>query len=42
MKTVRVTIDPLDSITLLKGRIDPSRVDATTEKDIGRQAAADA
>jgi len=38
MGTVRVTLDASRS---LKGRIDPSRVDATTEADIQRHAAAD-
>lgn len=31
----------LDVVRSLKGRIDPSRVDATTEADIERHAAAD-
>lgn len=37
MKTVRVTIDP----TAAPGRIDPARVDATTEVEIAKQKAAD-
>ena len=41
MKTVRVTIDPTAPATLAYGRIDPVRVDATSEADIARQAAAD-
>lgn len=41
MKTVRVTIDPAAQASLASGRIDPARVDATTEDDIARQAAAD-
>lgn len=41
MKTVRVTIDPASRASLPKGRIDRARVDATTEADIARQAAAD-
>lgn len=41
MKTVRMTIDPAVPSSLAKGRIDPARVDATTEKDIGLQKAAD-
>uniref|UniRef100_A0A831ZZY6 Helix-turn-helix domain-containing protein n=1 Tax=Desulfacinum infernum TaxID=35837 RepID=A0A831ZZY6_9BACT len=36
-----MTIDPPDPATLTVGRIDPARVDATTEEDIARQAAAD-
>ena len=42
MKTVRVTIDPAVPATLSGGRIDPARVDGTTEADLARQAAADA
>ena len=38
MGTVRVTLDAARS---LKGRIDPRRVDATTEADIQRHAAVD-
>jgi putative transcriptional regulator len=41
MKTVRVKIDPNTPSTLTSGWIDPASVDATTEGDIGRQAAAD-
>lgn len=41
MKTVRVTIDPAVPATLVPERIDPARVDATTEADIAKQAAAD-
>lgn len=41
MKTVRVTIDPAVPAALASGRIDPARVDATSEEDIARQAAAD-
>ena len=41
MKTVRVTIDPAVPASLAKGRIDPVRLDATTEDDIAKQAAAD-
>ena len=42
MKTVRVTIDPAVPASLAKGRIDPVRLDATTEDDIAKQAAEDA
>lgn len=38
MKTVRMTID---SASLSLGRIDPERVDATSEDDIAKQVAAD-
>lgn len=38
MKTVRVTINPA---TPAAGRIDPARVDATTEKDITLHQATD-
>lgn len=41
MKTVRVTIDPAVPFTLASGRIDPARVDATTEADIAKHVAAD-
>ena len=41
MKTVRMTIDPAVPTTLASGRIDPARVDATSEADIAKQAAAD-
>lgn len=37
MKTVRITIDPQST----GGRIDPARVDATTENDIALQLAKD-
>lgn len=39
MKTVRVAIDPRRPATT--GRVDPARVDATTEQDIASQAARD-
>lgn len=38
MKTIRVTINPA---TPASGRIDPARVDATTEKDIALHQATD-
>lgn len=41
MKTVRMTINPAVPGSLARGRIDPARVDATTEKDIALQKAAD-
>lgn len=41
MKTVRMTIDPSVPGSLARGRIDPARVDATTERDIARHAAED-
>jgi putative transcriptional regulator len=41
MKTVRVTLDPAAPTSLALGRIDPARVDATTEADLARHAAAD-
>lgn len=41
MKTVRVKIDPAAPDSLQQGRIDPARVDATTEKEIALQQAAD-
>lgn len=41
MKTARVKIDPAVPGSLASGRIDPARVDATTEADLARQAAAD-
>lgn len=37
MKTVRMKIDPTAPGALEVGRIDPDRVDATTETDIARQ-----
>jgi putative transcriptional regulator len=42
MEIVRVTIDPAVLSSLAVGRIDPAPVDATTEADLARQAAADA
>jgi putative transcriptional regulator len=41
MKTVRVKIDPAVPASLARGRIDSARLDATTEKDIAAQQAAD-
>lgn len=41
MKTVRMTIDPAAPVSLAVGRIDPVRVDATTEVDIAAQQTAD-
>ena len=41
MKIVRMKIDPAIPESLDAGRIDPERVDSTTETDIARQAAAD-
>lgn len=41
MKTVRMTIDPAVPVTLASGRIDPARVDATTQADLAKQAASD-
>ena len=41
MKMLRVKIDPTVLATLPKGRIDKSRLDATTEQDIARQKMAD-
>jgi putative transcriptional regulator len=40
MKTVRVTIDPA-VLSAAHGRIDPTRVDATTEAEIALHQAAD-
>ncbi len=37
MSTTRVRIDPEDSATLPKGRIDPAVVDGTTETEIALQ-----
>ena len=37
MKTVRVKIDMAKAKTLHKGRVNLSRLDATTEQDIARQ-----
>jgi len=42
MKTVHMTIDPAVPATLLMGRIDPARVDATSEQVIAVQQATDA
>lgn len=39
MKTVRVKINPAVPASLALGRIDPTRVDATTEKDIAMRQA---
>ena len=41
MKTVRMTINPAIPASLAVGRIDPARVDATTEADIDTHQAAD-
>ena len=41
MKTIRVKIDPTIPTTIKLGRIDPARVDATTEQDIAVQQVAD-
>ncbi len=41
MKTVRVTIDAASAGGLTLGRIDPARVEATTEESIAGQRAAD-
>jgi len=41
MKTVRVTIDPEVPASLALGRIEPARVDGTTEEDIMAHQAAD-
>lgn len=41
MKTVKVTIDPSQPNTMTLGRIDPARVDATTDADIAAHAAQD-
>ena len=41
MKTARLTINPATPATLALGRIDPTRVDATTESDIALHQAAD-
>ena len=37
MSTTRIRIDPDDPATFPKGRIDPARVDATTEAEIALQ-----
>ncbi|WP_394753618.1 helix-turn-helix domain-containing protein [Crenothrix sp.] len=34
MKTIKVSIDPNNPATLPKGRIDPERLNATSEQDI--------
>jgi putative transcriptional regulator len=41
MKTVRMTIDAVNSASLAQGRIDKAKVDATTERDIAHQKDAD-
>ncbi|MFZ2739621.1 MAG: helix-turn-helix domain-containing protein [Burkholderiaceae bacterium] len=41
MKTVHMTIDPKDSVSMGVGRINTERVDATTEQEIAQQQAAD-
>lgn len=41
MKIVRLTIDPAVPASHVLGRIDPARVNATTEKDIAIHQAAD-
>lgn len=41
MSTTRISIDPDDPSTLPVGRIDPARVDATTEAEIAAQARED-
>ena len=41
MKTVRVTINPAVPASLALGRIDPARVDATTEEIIAAHQATD-
>ena len=41
MKTVRMTINPAVLASLAVGRIDPARVDATTEEVIAAHQAAD-
>lgn len=41
MKTVRVAINPADQALRALGRIDPARVDATTEDDIAAHRAVD-
>ncbi len=37
MSTTRIRIDPDDPSTLPEGRIDPARVDATSEAEIAMQ-----
>ncbi len=41
MKTVRVRINPSVPASLALGRVDPARVDATSEEDIAAHQAAD-
>lgn len=41
MKTVRLTTEPAIPTSPAKGRINPARVDATTEEDIAAQMARD-
>jgi len=41
MKTVRMTLDVSDLSSFDMGRIDPVRVDATSEEELARQAAVD-
>ncbi len=41
MKTVRMTIDKAAPAKRNSGRVDPMRLDATTEEDLARQAASD-
>lgn len=41
MKTIRVKIDPADPASVKLGRIDPARVDVTTEQDIAAQRVVD-
>ena len=41
MKTVRVKIDPASPASLPTGRVDTARLDATSERDIAMQIAAD-
>jgi putative transcriptional regulator len=41
MKDTRVTVDPKDVRTFPRGRVDPERVDNTTEDEIARHKAED-
>ncbi|NYT58708.1 helix-turn-helix domain-containing protein [Alcaligenaceae bacterium] len=41
MKKTRITLNPADPVSMNLGRVDLARVDATTEADVSRQAAAD-
>lgn len=41
MKKVRITLNPADPASVAQGRVDLVHIDATTEADIARQAAAD-